>query len=278
MRCLVTLNIRMSRMKSRITKTFFVLLLLLGADPATAESAEQAWMNIVTRGLRQNPAFAYQHNNPDLPNVLIYGDSISIGYTQRVRTNLADTANVYRLYRNGSDSSTFINGMTLMHRTMRHEALDHPWTFQWDVILFNVGLHDLKYLADGKLDLENGQQVTPIEQYQENLQAIITYLKELAPNAKLIFITTTPVPENAQGRVPGDAARYNAAARAVLDDSPEVAILDLFALTQPNLAQWQTRPGNVHYNTTGTNAQGDAVTGAIATALEVDDPAEDTAE
>ena len=119
-------------------------------------SAKEAWAKLAGKGCTR-PQFAFVENNPDLPNVLIYGDSISIGYTQRVRQKLAGKANVYRIFNNGSDSSQFIPKMKKMHQVMRSKTLDQPWTFDWDVIHFNVGLHDLKYLKDKKLDKQNGK-------------------------------------------------------------------------------------------------------------------------
>jgi hypothetical protein len=226
-------------------------------------TAKSAWTKLVGEKFSQRPEFAFIQNKPSLPKVLIYGDSISIHYTQRVRENLDKKANVYRLYRNGSDSNGFIQKMTKMHSVMENNALQDAWTFQWDVIHFNVGLHDLKYVKNGKLDKINGQQVTSIEQYKSNLRNIVRYLKQLAPKADLIFATTTPVPKDAQGRVAGDAVKYNKAALEVLQKFPEVTINDLYQLTEPNHPKWWIKPGDVHYNELGTTKQGDTVSSVI---------------
>ena len=229
-------------------------------------TAKAAWAKLAGRGVKR-PEFAFIENDPNLPNVLIYGDSISIMYTQRVRKQLAGKANVYRIFSNGSDSSAFIPKMEKMHQTMRNEELDQPWTFDWDVIHFNVGLHDLKYLKGKQLDRENGKQVTSIEDYETNLNSILAYLKELAPNAKLIFATTTPVPEGEPGRFAGDAKKYNDVAKKVIQNSPEITINDLYQFTLPNQPTWWTKPGNVHFNMQGRNAQGDEVAKIILESL-----------
>ena len=194
------------------------LILFLGVLPALAlaKSAEDAWRGLVGEKFAGRPEFQYVQNDPNLPNVLIYGDSISIHYTQTVREQLDGKVNVYRIQENGGDSSSFIPKMTRMHDTMRSAALDDPWSFDWDVIHFNVGLHDLKFVKDGELDKENGTRVTSIGEYEQNLRDIVEYLRVLAPDAALIFATTTPVPEGARGRIVGDAARYNSAALKVL--------------------------------------------------------------
>ncbi|MCA9018057.1 MAG: SGNH/GDSL hydrolase family protein, partial [Planctomycetaceae bacterium] len=221
------------------------------------QQARDAWEKLVRspRFLKQ-PKFQFVENNPKLPNVLLYGDSISIAYTDATRDALKGKANVYRLYCNGGDSASFINKMQTMHDTMRDKDLKGHWDFDWDVIHFNVGLHDLKYLKDGKLDRVNGKQVTSLEEYEQNLRGIISYLKKLAPNAKLIFVTTTPVPEGEPGRVAGDAAKYNAVALKVLKDYPEIGVNDLYGFTKPHHEKWWTKPGNVHFNATGATAQG----------------------
>lgn len=217
------------------------------------------WYKLVDKGFKKSPAFAYVENNPDLPNVLIYGDSISIGYTPRVRADLEGRANVYRICRNGGPSGSFIGKMTVMHDAMRDQRLDAPWTHEWDVIHFNVGLHDLKFVYQGKLDKENGRQVSSLKVYQKNLRNIVAYLKKIAPDATLIFATTTPVPEGEPGRFAGDAQKYNDAALEVLRDFPEIVINDLFTFTKPNQSEWWTKPGDVHYLEAGKNAQGDEV-------------------
>lgn len=233
----------------------------------TTKSAENAWLELVGKRFAKRPEFAYVANDPSLPNVLIYGDSISINYTQRVREKLKGQANVYRLYCNGQDSSVFIPKMTRMHNVMRDGQLDAPWAFQWDVVHFNVGLHDFKYLAGRKLDKENGKQRTPINSYKKNLGEIAVYLQNLAPDAKLTFATTTPVPDGEPGRFAGDAKSYNDVALDVFRTHPQITINDLFTFTKPNHSKWWTKPGDVHFNATGRTAQGDEVSRVILDAL-----------
>jgi len=78
--------------------------------------------------------------NATLPAALILGDSISMGYAPLVRERLNGVVHVVRPEVNCMDS-----GFGLAH-------LDE-WLGEtpWDVIHFNFGLHDLKYLAsDGR--------------------------------------------------------------------------------------------------------------------------------
>lgn len=255
---------------ARNTNWVGVSVLVLGflwSGAADAGSAEDAWYKLVGKKFSSRPEFAFVENDAALPNLLIYGDSVSIHYTQRVRAKMAGKANVYRLFRNGGDSSTFIAKMSKMHSAMCAEPLDKPWSFEWDVIQFNVGLHDLKYLKNKLHDKVNGTQVSTIETYKANLENIIVYLEKLAPDATLVFATTTPVAPKELGRKVGDSTRFNQAAREVLARHPKIIINDLHALTKPHHAQWGIAPDNVHYNEMGSNAQGDEVARVMSVAL-----------
>ncbi len=248
-------------------KTVPLLLCALWCGSVSAGSARDAWGTLVDAKFTDRPGFGFVEADPALPNVLIYGDSISIGYTPQVSEQLSQKANVFRLHRNGGHSGVFIPYMSHMQDTMRDAALEGHWDFDWDVIHFNVGLHDLKYVSGRKLDKENGTQVTSIQAYQANLREIVAYLKQVAPQSQLVFATTTPVPEGAAGRVAGDAQRYNTAAFEVLQDFPEIIVNDLFLLTQARQDQWATKPGNVHFNDAGQSAQAQAVVEVIEEAM-----------
>jgi hypothetical protein len=246
---------------------FFVLTISI-TSVGYAETVGEAWARL--RGGERSvklPVFQLPEHNPKLPNVFVYGDSISIAYTLKVREALAEKANVYRFYGNGNHSGRFIPGMTNMHSVMRDQNVDGHWDSKWDVIHLNVGLHDLKHMAGRKLQVEGGKQVNPPEQYEKNLRAIFDFLEETEPDAKIIFGSTTPVPpEGAAGFRPGDATAYNEILKRVLRDYPDVTLNDLYALTKPN-PDWYSKPSDVHYGREGRNKQGEQVARAILEAL-----------
>jgi len=62
--------------------------------------------------------YQYVHPVKGVPNVLIYGDSISLGYTLEVRENLKGKATVFRTYRNGGASHHLIEGTERMKKAM----------------------------------------------------------------------------------------------------------------------------------------------------------------
>lgn len=202
-----------------------------------------------------HPSFAPVADVPGLPRVLLIGDSISMGYTLPVRTALHGRANVHRPAENGGDTGRGLRKL-------------EAWLGEgrWDVIHFNFGLHDLKYLDEaGKyVPPEEGRQVTPLPQYEANLRELVARLRRTG--AKLIFATTTPVPHGTLGRVAGDERPYNEIAWRVMREL-DVPVDDLCALVvaRPELQL----PQNVHF----TDAGYDALSAAVVTSLEHELPA-----
>ncbi len=229
----------------------FIILVTCSYGLMAQETAKAAWEQLV--GKTYNPeAYRFVKNNPKLPNVLIYGDSISIAYTPTVRKELAGKANVYRIFMNGVHSGHLIRCMKKMESVMRNKDLKDPWNFKWDIILFNVGLHDLRY------DLKGGQKehnASP-RVYGKHLKKILKYFKSIAPHATIIFTTTTPVPKGSTDRVAGDAVIYNNVALAIMKTHKDIIINDLYSLTKPHHKEWRAGPGNDHFNYKGYTAQG----------------------
>ena len=213
--------------------------------------------------------FRYIEPVAALPKVFIYGDSISISYTEYVRESLKDKACVYRIHKNGQSSNEFISNVEKLKNTMFQPYLKDGWNFEWDAIHFNVGLHDLKYLHNKKLNKKDGKQVSSLETYEKNLRDIIQYLKSNYPKAKLIFATTTPVPEGEPGRVEGDELKYNEVALKVMQDYPEVIVNDLHTFSIPVLKDYAMKLGDVHYKQEGSRLQGIEVADKIADAIDI---------
>ncbi|MEO8497552.1 MAG: SGNH/GDSL hydrolase family protein [Planctomycetota bacterium] len=204
-----------------------------------------------------NPAMQPIEDVPGLPRVLLIGDSISIGYTLAVRDELKGKANVHRPSTNC--------GPTILGIKQIDSWLGDQ---KWDVIHFNWGLHDLKYmgpdgtnLADPK-DAGSHQQV-PIDEYEKHLQTLVARMKQTG--AKLIWCSTTPVPDGSAGRVVGDAVKYNEAAAKVMKDN-DVAIDDLYAFAKPQLAEIQLK-ANVHFSPEGSKILAKQVASSITAAL-----------
>lgn len=190
----------------------------------------------------------------DLPEVLVIGDSISIGYFEPTKELLAGTAEVHH------------NPGNARHSTYGLAHLD-DWLgdTSWDVIHFNHGLHDLKYVNEaGQLvPVSEGTQQIGLDEYARNMEELVKRLKRTG--AVLIFATTTPVPAGARGRIQGDAEKYNAAAKLVMRRHG-VQINDLYAFALPRLDAIQ-RPANVHFTPEGSRQLAERVAAGIRDAL-----------
>ncbi|HSV16580.1 MAG TPA: SGNH/GDSL hydrolase family protein [Tepidisphaeraceae bacterium] len=202
-----------------------------------------------------DPSFVDVPDDPNLPRVLLIGDSISMGYTIPVREMLKGKANVHRPPANCGQTQ---RGLDQLDKWLGNG--------KWDVIHFNFGLHDLKYLdASGKyVDPSKGKQVAPPEVYEKNLRELVARLKKTG--AKLIFATTTPVPAGTLGRVEGDEVRYNKVAARVMADTG-VAIDDLHAVAMKDQQTIQ-RPRNVHFTPEGYKMLAASAAASIERALQ----------
>lgn len=202
--------------------------------------------------------------DPRLPNVLLLGDSISIGYTRAVREQLRGKANVFRPMNdrggpvNCGDTPIGLRGIT-------------SWLAgrKWDAIHFNWGLWDLCYRnpaakTQGNRDKVDGRQAVPVADYEANLEKLVAALQ--STGAVLIWASTTVVPENEVGRFVGDDEKYNAIAARVMARHG-VATDDLFTLTRAFAGRFSSAPGDVHFTPEGYARIGAHVAAAIEEAL-----------
>lgn len=204
-----------------------------------------------------NPTLAPIQDEPGLPRVLLIGDSISMGYTLPVRELLKGKANVHRIPTNGGPTTNGIKNLS-------------TWlgSSKWDLIHFNWGLHDLKYIIDdpGKRadpkDPKAHQQVS-LADYEKNLTTLVTQLK--ATGAKVIWCNTTPVPDGSDGRVAGDELKYNEAAARVMS-AAGIPTNDLHSHGKAKLAEAQL-PANVHFSPEGSKYLATKVASVIEDAL-----------
>ena len=214
-------------------------------------------MTLNANAQQQNPAFQSPKVDPSLPHVLLIGDSISIGYTQDVRKQLAGKANVWRPKANCGPTTRGL------------DAIDQ-WLGdrKWDVIHFNFGLHDLKFMGPNNENLadprnDTSHQQVPLEQYAANLKQLAERMKRAG--ATVIWCQTTPVPEGAKGRVVGDSKRYNDAAEKVMKEIGGIQVDRLYDFALKH-AEMQ-RQANVHYSAKGSAKLAEQVAKSVGTAL-----------
>ena len=219
----------------------------IAAPPAVAPVVPEQGSVAETRARRSEWRF---EPDPALPDVLILGDSISIGYTLAVRKALAGRANVFRPM-NGSQPAN-CSGTTLAVSQLDRWLGER----QWSVIHFNWGLHDLKHVESPGSSRNSDNPSDPfqatVEQYAKNMGQIVARLK--ATGARLVFATTTPVAPGTSrpAREPEAPSKYNAAALAIMR-AEGVRVNDLFGFCSPQLDKLQM-PRNVHFTPAGSEA------------------------
>lgn len=194
------------------------------------------------------PGLVFSGSNQNLPNILIIGDSISIGYTPFVRELLKNKATVLRpMLENGKPENC-------SGTTKGVENIDR-WIGEtnWNIIHFNFGLHDIKHVdpvtGENSTNPKNPQQA-PLKQYKQNIEIIVAKLK--VTGAKLIFATTTPYPNETTGplRKPGMPVKYNQTAIKIMNKN-NIMINDLYAFMLPRMNELQL-PNNVHFTEEGS--------------------------
>ncbi|MEO6789084.1 MAG: SGNH/GDSL hydrolase family protein [Chthoniobacteraceae bacterium] len=184
-------------------------------------------------------AWDFVADDPKLPRVLLIGDSVSRGYTQAVRKDLAGKANVHRAPANCGPTASGLKNLDV-------------WlgAGKWDLIHFNFGIHD---------------RATAPDIYEKNLEELVTRLK--ATGAKLVWASTTPIPPDTKDgdKAPAAIVEKNKIAARVMQKNG-VLIDDLYAWMLPDLAKFQN-PKDVHFNGAGYERLAQRVARVIETAL-----------
>ena len=165
--------------------------------------------------------------------LFVLGDSISIHYGPYLKQML-DGQFAYDRKRgdealanldrpagaNGGDSRQVLAFLD----EQRAQAAHH------DVLLLNCGLHDLR------TDPQTGEKQVPLEEYEQNLQRILTLAEDLASLA--VWVRTTPVDDERHNRLRStfwrynrDVVTYNNVADGVMQGSG-VPTIDLYTFTR----------------------------------------------
>tara|TARA_Y100001972_G_C7663683_1_gene335082 strand:- start:410 stop:1078 length:669 start_codon:yes stop_codon:yes gene_type:complete len=193
-------------------------------------------------------------------NILIIGDSISIGYTPFVADRLKKSANV--THNPGNAQHTFTGLLKI--REWLNEG-------EHDIIIFNWGLWDLCYRnpeskEQGHRDKINGKLTTSPNEYAVNLDSLVRILREYV-EVKLYFVTTTYVPENEAGRYKADAIIYNQVAKEVMYKNG-IEVIDLYQASIDIHQKYGKGSGDVHYNEQGYSKLGDFIAGHLKSKIQ----------
>jgi acyl-CoA thioesterase-1 len=236
----------------------FSTIICLIANPVCAQDAKPEKGSRAERkvnDLRITP-------DPALPNVLLIGDSISIGYHSAVGEALKEKANVFRpvnAVNGAADNCSDTNkGVASLDQWLALAS-------KWAVIHFNWGLHDIKHVKPGTSEVSSDPshpRLRTLSEYEANLESIVVKLK--STGAKLIFCTTTPVAPETTGpyRRDEDVVAYNSVALKIMA-AHGVAVNDLYSFAKPQLEKIQL-PKNVHYTPEGSKVLGLEVASKIS--------------
>jgi lysophospholipase L1-like esterase len=180
-------------------------------------------------------AWDFVKDNPDLPRVLIIGDSISRGYTIPVRNKLKGKVNLHRAPANCGPTRTGLKKLSTWLGSSKKK---------WDIITFNFGIHDRRTKGDT---------------YVKTLKSIIKQLK--ATGATLIWVNTTPVPKGANEYVKGASEKHNELAEKIMNQY-KISIVDLYS-TVSKVPAKDKIPKNCHFNSGGYEVLGGVVAKAV---------------
>ncbi len=152
--------------------------------------------------------------------VLLLGDSISLGYRQKVRSILKDSLSVVYPKEQGKNAADLYRMIYEWSRDLIDD-LDDVGLIYW-----NAGLWDV-------VNIFGEGPNTDVETYQTYLNRTVKRLRKLFPRAKICFALTTPVLEERYKddfyRTNEEIKKYNRAADKVLREQVDF-VDDLYSL------------------------------------------------
>lgn len=177
-------------------------------------------------------------------NILIIGDSISIGYTPTVQKSLPE----YEVVHNFCNAQSSANGVSKVNAWVGQRS-------HFKVITFNHGIWDHT----------EGWSTTKSE-YLHNLESIARELQLHAD--RVVFFTTTEIPVNVLNMKSGDVDDWNTDA-VLLMNSLGVAVYDLNAVSKtiPQFHINAAAKTDVHFIPEGYEILGNFVSNSIRTEL-----------
>lgn len=182
-------------------------------------------------------------NKHDLPRVLLIGDSVTQGYGPDVEKQLDGKAYVARL------ATSRCVGDPVLHTEIASVLSSDTF----DVIHFNNGLHGIGAVSE--------------KEYAEFLPQMLAHIRQLAPNAKLIWATCTPSHVNGKFEqlAPNNAnvlERNRISSELMKKEG--IPVNDLYSLMLPHP---ECCADGLHYKAQGKAMQGKQVAGQIVKVL-----------
>lgn len=164
-------------------------------------------------------------------NMLIIGDSISIGYTPALSAVL-EQHGLYAEHNTGN-AQTSRNGLKHIDSWLAQNGAT-----KWKLVTFNHGLWDINRLQVSR------------EEYVQNLRIIA--LKVQAKSEKCIFITSTFTVDGRSARLTADTVAYNEAAIELMNEL-QIPVIELYEFSSQLSAQITD---DAHFTPEGYDALG----------------------
>jgi hypothetical protein len=223
-------------------KLIALLLFAAGASPLLAQIPGS-----ITEEIEWTWEVRPPHPNPQLPNVLLLGDSISRNYFTQVTKDLTGVANVYLMA-----SSTSVGDPRLPHLIMEFAAMEKV---QFRVVHFNNGMHGWGYSE---------------AQYKAAFPQFLLAIRSLVEkDGGLIWASTTPVREDViDGATNARVEERNAIALGLVT-AAGVQLDDQHALMEQHRGLYEDA---VHFSPEGAKIQGDQAASLIRFALHIAPP------
>eukprot|EP00040_Diaphanoeca_grandis_P007119 m.39813 g.39813 ORF g.39813 m.39813 type:complete len:319 (+) comp18294_c0_seq1:179-1135(+) len=212
---------------------------------------------------------------PGERNVVVIGDSVSIGWTPVLKGILSNASGAQRSFvthspasGDGGARSTSDMLQCMQYRISTSTLQPLPLSGD-DLILFNFGLHDYNLGLAGA------------DEYESELTKIVANLTALPSKPKLMFVTTTPAHNTANPMDDTTVVELNKRAVAVMGKS-DIPVIDLYtpikqqcgavpwADSGPNackLCAPHCKQLSVHYTSVGYEFIANMIAKAIAPSL-----------
>ena len=219
-----------------MNRSSLALLLLVLAAPSTPAADPP---RVVRENIEWLDVWVPGNNVKDQPRVLLIGDSITRAYYKTVEDKLKGKAVVCRL---ATSKSLGDPGLLDEVKLVLGQA-------KFDVVHFNNGMHGWGYTED---------------EYAKAIPELVALIRKAAPEAKLIWGSTTPV--RVSGKIDQidpktDRVKVRNQAAAELMEKEKIVINDLFTLVadKPDLFSQD----GVHMNPKGSTALGEQVAAQV---------------
>lgn len=206
------------------------------------------------KGVRSNVFEFLEYKNeydPELPSILVIGDSITIGHTPYLQRELEGKYNVYRL-ETEKGSGKYQNARNTNY-TLRNISNWLELYSECDIVIWNNGIWDS--VREDQVDLypeDASNYRTTYEDYRNNLVDIANTI--IDSGRKPYFVTTTDIPIAATGLFnAGDDIERNEIAEEVLSDLG-INIIDIYSIGASDL-NLHLETFDVHFKAEGREMQ-----------------------